>query len=72
MFIWVLGFINMREHIDLTAKIEKLQSSGLNCGGMWKVRIIDKVDSWDEPCNLLIKTFRENPKIDEFAKHKEF
>ncbi len=62
----------MREHKDLTTKIENLQSSSLNCGGMWKVRVINKVVPGDKPLELLITAFKENPRIDELSKHKEF
>jgi hypothetical protein len=62
----------MREHIDLTEMIEKLQSSSLNCGGMWKVRIIEKEVLQEEVKDALIRIFHENPKFDELEKYEEF
>lgn len=64
--------IQMREHINLTEKIEKLQSSSLNCGGMWKVRIIEKEVFQEGLKDALIRIFQENPKFDQLEKHEEF
>ena len=71
-YIHRILYLCMREHIELTAKIENLQSASLNCGGIWKVRIIDKVISIDSAKALLIKTLKENLKVDAFDKYEEF
>lgn len=53
-------------------KLSELQSSGINCGGTWEVRLFDKSESEDNALSVLKKVFLNNPSYNNLDRYKEF
>ena len=86
--IWVdkpskVGFINelgvilknhttMNVYDELCELIQELQQSSLNCGGIWKVRVIVKTDETENVIDTLIREFKISNKYDNLEKYAEW
>ncbi|MDZ7899808.1 MAG: hypothetical protein U5N85_17510 [Arcicella sp.] len=57
---------------ELNKKFSALQSSSINCGGTWEIRVLEKRNSNDKAISVLTDEFKKNAKYDNFESHKEF
>lgn len=56
-------------HLD--KKLSLLQSSGINCGGIWEVRTFDKLEAAESARDVLIREFKKSKTYDNFEAHKD-
>jgi hypothetical protein len=62
----------MLDTTQINEKLTELQSSSINCGGIWEVRLFDKFESNDNALSVLARVFLIDPRYNNLKLHREF